>query len=580
MDSITQLIADARRGGWRFWRHGRRLRGAFVELADSTKNVELEKQLQTATQQLAEVNFRLNAVNGVMQTTQKELEEARAGNKKLADWIATTHRVDLKSTLGMKLFSAAKKATVLFVLCAGMDAAAQVPGYQRNPVTTNSITNGVISWVLTWFGPTLIGWSPMTGGSGSTGIAVLTNGTLVGVHTNLEFRNGNGLVVTGAVVSTTNRIQFGIDPAVVASQSDLANASNVVRSAIPPPLTVITGGVSMGPPTTNVEVNGTSDIDVSASVVANTNRLAFGLSTGTSNRVQMALTNATSANAAFTSLLNSSNPAVVKTLSAGSNMTITDNGTNLVLASTGGGSGGGNWIGTRIGFNELFDDFLNSIQLTVSTVGEDIFGWIWGSLGAGSGTLPVDGSTNLPPAPGIMRMNTGTASTGYAYLVANYSTVAPLVFGQMAVTNVWRFRLSHLNNAGDSYTLRIGFGDDFDSESVDALGVRYTTNESHFIFYARNNSTESTITNTTTVASNTWYVAEIVVDSLAANATLRMGTTYAGLADSVTLTSNIPSGSGARSVGLWAMIQKDQGATPKYAELDFCYLAYKLNADR
>lgn len=188
-------------------------------------------------------------------------------------------------------------------------------------VYTPPSVQGADKTVLTNNGSGVLGWSTVTGGSGEVNVngeISLTNATVMGwvydksgVTNRLRsIRGGNGILLTN---ESTN-IVAAIDPLVVASQANLTTVSNYTTSATNSPS--VTNWINFRQPADAVLSN-----------------LVGTLARNVTNVISLSTTNATSK-----PLTNSYTAGVLTLfgLEEGSNISLTPNGSNIVVSTSGG----------------------------------------------------------------------------------------------------------------------------------------------------------------------------------------------------------------------------------------------------
>lgn len=186
----------------------------------------------------------------------------------------------------------------------------------------------------------------------------------------------------------------------------------------------------------------------------------------------------------------------------------------------------------------------------------------WQTGGAWSSAAVTDNG-----ARGVAQLATGAAATNRAGL----SQGANLILhgaGRLAYKAV-RYRVSALSNATDTYTLRLGFGDQINSasENVDGAFGRYThgANGGNVQAVNRANNAESTADLAVAPPTSGWQILEVLVDGLT-------GVDYiVNLGAAVSVTGNIPNGSG-REFGFTDGIFKSVGTASVNLLLDWVAL--------
>jgi citrate lyase gamma subunit len=152
---------------------------------------------------------------------------------------------------------------------------------------------------------TVHGTATSSGGSATNAVATIkTNNVQVGTGvTSLEFTNGSNTTVSATLSGSAVTVTInGPD-----TNQVVLSASNSVMAVHGPQIAALSNSVAS-------KQHGTATL---------TNLSGTG-----------ALTNITSANSAFTSLLSQSNQPVVKTISGAGAATVTDNGTNIVIETS------------------------------------------------------------------------------------------------------------------------------------------------------------------------------------------------------------------------------------------------------
>lgn len=172
--------------------------------------------------------------------------------------------------------------------------------------------------------------------------------------------------------------------------------------------------------------------------------------------------------------------------------------------------------------------------------------------------------------PGIASLTTGTTTTGYASIVSRYAS------GILLGGGAWRLRaiflVPALSDGTDTYTLHVGFGDSqVAGNPTDGIFLRYThgTNSGKFEAVTRSNGTETATDTGVTVAIDTWYRLDIVVNEDASEVEFWLREADTGDSNLVaTNTTNIPSGTG-RETAVQASILKSAGTTARLAHVDY-----------
>lgn len=198
-----------------------------------------------------------------------------------------------------------------------------------------------------------------------------------------------------------------------------------------------------------------------------------------------------------------------------------------------------------------FEDFDHSNNSPYS------HGWLSSGVGTGSQLAWINAEANHP---GIVQLQTGTTNTGGRNIFRN--TVSVLLGGGRMVYE-WIARIPVLSDGTDTFTVRIGLGDN--TTPTDGLHFEYThgTNSGQWQGKATANSTSSTLSSSSAVAANTWYRLRIEVNAAAGSAEFFVNGTSIG-----TITSaNIPSGSTNQCTPLCSIL-KSAGTTSRNLDLD------------
>lgn len=226
--------------------------------------------------------------------------------------------------------------------------------------------------------------------------------------------------------------------------------------------------------------------------------------------------NLTNAGNATGSLINDSNQPTfkLKSLSAGANVTLTDEGTNIVIAAA--SSSGGSSTNFDVNFfddnvyevDEEFDQWrgTGSGQFTRGS------GWAVTTVGGGGGVNNVN--SNVPPYYGLIEIQ-GSTTPSNAVFVSQSSGSGIAIYQNLATATNWLFHgtfFLHVTNIGSIY--RFGLADGINSAvgpalfPSNSLGLRWYKNlndGNKFIFEARSNATSVSVASTITVAIDTAY---------------------------------------------------------------------------
>lgn len=176
----------------------------------------------------------------------------------------------------------------------------------------------------------------------------------------------------------------------------------------------------------------------------------------------------------------------------------------------------------------LFDDFATG-RFTDGVVGS--LGWAVATSGAGSQIVgDVVGTTH----PGVVRLDKGTTSTGYATI---FLAATNFVFGGGEITAEALIYLSTLPDVTDAYHLRIGFGDSASGDFTD--GAYFTASEATANWQYRTAAgAVRTAANSATAFAAGFAKLKIVVNAAATSVEFFINDASVG-----TLATDIPSGS-------------------------------------
>lgn len=244
MNQFSFIVEASKRGGWAFWKHFFRLRKVVSQLDQVRVPIQNQNDLLNAELEIKTLRLReLERDNNELKVLNLGL---RKSNSKLVEWIKTTHPTDSKTDGLRALFTLGKRILLplLFIWFSFNAVAAPPLPIVRNPVTTNSFTNGIAGQVLTWFTPSVLGWSTPTGGPGGSGdtnafylLLKITNSLPNGFRVIADDRlmrlltNGSDIIITNlsgtAAFASSNQFQ----PA-NANLSNWANLDTNVLSAI------------------------------------------------------------------------------------------------------------------------------------------------------------------------------------------------------------------------------------------------------------------------------------------------------------------------------------------------------------
>ena len=279
------------------------------------------------------------------------------------------------------------------------------------------------------------------------------------------------------------------------------------------------------------------------------------------------------------------------TLSEGSNITLTQVGQDIEIASTGGGGGaptGADYVVVALNGSLTHDRQLAAgSQMTLTDAGANstvTLEWspnplkmarFWhdgaaagdfATLVSGTGaSVTFNTANNDGSHPGAAQSTTGTTSTGRA--CNSYLEPTTIEFGTYAWRSVGAFHIRNLSDGTNTYTVGIGFQDTFTSgNSVDGAYLRYTdtVNGGRYECVTRSNSVETATDSGVTATINIWVSYEIRVNAAGTSVEFYINGTLVQ-----THNTNIPTGS-ARVTGHGHNIVKSLGTTARLLLTDCC----------
>jgi hypothetical protein len=184
---------------------------------------------------------------------------------------------------------------------------------------------------------------------------------------------------------------------------------------------------------------------------------------------------------------------------------------------------------------------------------------------SGTGAAFNGQATGTDNAAGMLRIAMGTVATNRAAIHSNVYTI--INFGKGVKSRKDRVRF-----ATNTYSFRSGFIDSITGESVDCASFRYShsVNAGKFQAVTRSNNVETAVDTGITVAINTFYVLEVIVNELGTSVQFKINNVVVA-----TITTNIPSGAG-RDTGYGLMVLRSVG-TAAFNSIDIDYLETELN---
>lgn len=223
---------------------------------------------------------------------------------------------------------------------------------------------------------------------------------------------------------------------------------------------------------------------------------------------------------------------------------------------------------------ELFDDLYpaggSGVYLHV----------IASSSGSGSAATQQSPIAAIAGHPGVLRLETGTTTTGRAWISLGASDVDTWWFGTNIQTVTWLIRTGpNLSDATDTYSLRIGLHDNIATPASIADGAFFLyshgTNSGRWeanVFGA----SSSTVADTgITVAADTWYKLSVTIDEVGGSAAFSINDDLVATIEG----ANVPTGTG-EGTAISANINKSAGTTERLFYVDYVYFAETLASTR
>lgn len=207
----------------------------------------------------------------------------------------------------------------------------------------------------------------------------------------------------------------------------------------------------------------------------------------------------------------------------------------------------------------------------VANVNSDNFTFTVSGTGAAFSSL----APRAENAIGILRGALGTVATNRLSIAS--PQMAILLFGKGTARFIARVRFPTLSDVTNTYTFRAGFLDSITAESADAVYFRYTNavNSGKFQAVTRNNNTESASDTGVTVAANTWYDLEIIVNAAGTSVEFKINNISVG-----TIATNISTAAG-RETGYGIFVLRSLGTVAVNAlDADFIEVLYDFTTAR
>lgn len=233
------------------------------------------------------------------------------------------------------------------------------------------------------------------------------------------------------------------------------------------------------------------------------------------------------------------------------------------------------WDGTNVSwFNPLKDVWIYEDWVAGGAAGS--YTWITSTAG---GAVGFNNTANLDAShPGIVNLNTSNSATGAA--TARLSGAAgqgSILLGGGVLDCYWIMKLDTLSDVTNTYTIRIGLGDNSNADNVAGVYFEYTdgVNSGNWQIKTAANSVRTT-TNTSTAVDTNWTTLRINV-----NADATLCTFYINGSSVGTINTNIPTtNSNNYKLNPNAMIVKSVGTTRRDFFLDKCVLYQKITSNR
>lgn len=209
---------------------------------------------------------------------------------------------------------------------------------------------------------------------------------------------------------------------------------------------------------------------------------------------------------------------------------------------------------------EIFAEFVNALNGTP-------FSAAFSGTGA-AGSTSVAGESSYP---GIVRVETGTTTTGYG---AFQTALDAFLLGGGAAIFEAVVRIPTLPTVAEAFAFRIGFGDNAGGDMTDGVYFELTQADSDWQCKTASNSTRTTYDTGQAAAANTWVRLRIEINADGSEANFYINGTLRA-----TISTNIPTGSG-REVGIVASIVKSAGTTERVAQMDYVYAGIEFTTAR
>ena len=224
---------------------------------------------------------------------------------------------------------------------------------------------------------------------------------------------------------------------------------------------------------------------------------------------------------------------------------------------------------------ELYEEFLGGHNSTASQLGE--LGWQSIVSGTGTNVANHTGTFDSTTVCGVMRIETGTTTTGRASLTINPASNNCIAITGGPIIVEGAVRVEDLSNGTETYKIYFGLGDVTGAgDMIDGVYFSYSSADiaGDWQGNVSGTSTRTTLDTNTAVAADTWYRLRIEINSAGTSAEFFInGTSKGTIAD-----ANLPTSTELTS--LIFKIEKSAGSTERIAYIDYFYFRKDLTANR
>ncbi len=212
--------------------------------------------------------------------------------------------------------------------------------------------------------------------------------------------------------------------------------------------------------------------------------------------------------------------------------------------------------GTSVGGLIVYEHFLSATTALINTFAITV-------NGASASGSPISGDIGRP---GIIRLTTGTTSTGRTSL---NSLINGIRFGNGSYIFETAIMIPTSSDPSNRFTLYIGFGDNTGAgDMIDGAYFQYNdANGNNWQIKTASNSIRTTTTTTIGIVGNTWTKLKVVV------ADVQQAYFYVNNVLAGSINNNVPQGSG-RETGLIFKIEKSVGTTARTVSIDYCKVTF------